>query len=181
MAQALLVRLCAAPGCAFSPYSKRTGRISSLAVRFLAGFRSYRSPTLLGEEHHMTDHPDTIVILDFGGQYTHLIGRRIRELHVYCEIVPHDRPWGELAALNPKGIVLSGSPFGVYEPGAPDFDSALIDAGVPILGICYGLQLLSHRLGGKVERSQRREYGRASVELVRPSRLFEGFPRRFEA
>lgn len=129
----------------------------------------------------MTDHPDTIVILDFGSQYTHLIGRRIRELHVYCEIVPNDRAWAELATLEPKGVVLSGSPFGVYEPGAPDVDPALLEAGVPILGICYGLQLLSRRLGGSVERSQRREYGRAIVEIRRPSRIFDGFPDRFEA
>jgi len=129
----------------------------------------------------MTDHPDTIVILDFGSQYCHLIGRRVRELNVYSEIVPHDRPWSEIARLNPKGVVLSGSPFGVYEPNAPGCDPMLLTSGVPILGICYGLQWLAQRLGGNVAKNDYREYGSAIATVTTSDPFLANVPPRFEA
>ncbi len=129
----------------------------------------------------MSDKPDTIVIYDFGGQYCHLIGRRIREMNVYCEIVSHNAKWNDVAKLNPKGIILSGSPFSVHDAGAPTLDRSVLQSGVPMLGICYGLQLIAHQLGGAVERGDKREYGHASVEMQRPGRLLHGLPATFEA
>ena len=93
---------------------------------------------------------ETILVLDFGGQYTQLIGRRIREANVYTEIVPYSIPLEKLKAYEPKGIVLSGGPSSVYEAGAPLCDSAILKLGVPVLGICYGMQLIGKELGGRV-------------------------------
>ncbi|MFZ4629166.1 MAG: glutamine-hydrolyzing GMP synthase [Blastocatellia bacterium] len=119
---------------------------------------------------------ETIIILDFGSQYTQLIARRIRELGVYCEILPYHTPLAEIRRSNPKGLILSGGPSSVYDADAPRVDREVLSLGVPVLGICYGLQLLSYHLGGKVEPSSRREYGAAQVRITRPSRLFEGVP-----
>ena len=125
-----------------------------------------------------TSHPgserDRILILDYGSQYTQLIARRIREQHVYCEIHPGNMSLGEVRDWNPKGIILSGGPSSVLDPDAPDFDPALVELGVPVLGICYGLQLLAHRLGGLVEKSDDREYGRALLKLEGDDPLFAG-------
>jgi len=115
---------------------------------------------------------DRILILDFGSQYTQLIARRIRESHVYCEILPHHTPAEQVRAWGPRGIVLSGGPASVLAPGAPDLDPAVLELGVPVLGVCYGLQLLTLRLGGVVERAERREYGRAQVKLEHDDPLF---------
>ena len=104
---------------------------------------------------------ETIVVLDFGSQYSLLIARRIRELNVYCELLPHDAPWERVAALEPKGFVLSGGPASVYAPGAPLAPDYVYQSGLPILGICYGMQLLAHQLGGKVAPGDHREYGHA--------------------
>ena len=122
-------------------------------------------------------HEETILVLDFGSQYTQLIARRIRELGVYSEIRPYDTPLEEIRQLRPKGIVLSGGPASVYEPDAPIPDPGIFSLGVPILGICYGLQLVTHLLGGKVEKATRREYGRAELHVDADSPLFEGLPR----
>jgi len=119
---------------------------------------------------------ETVLILDFGGQYTQLIARRVRELGVYSEIVPYDTPIETIRARSPKALILSGGPRSVYEEGAPVCDPRLLDAGIPLLGICYGLQLLAHALGGRVEAAPRREYGAARVTLHLPSRLFSGLP-----
>ena len=119
---------------------------------------------------------ETIIILDFGSQYTQLIARRIRELGVYCEILPYHTPLAEIRRSSPKGLILSGGPSSVYDADAPRVDREVLSLGVPVLGICYGLQLLSYHLGGKVEPSSRREYGAAQVRITRPSRLFEGVP-----
>jgi GMP synthase (glutamine-hydrolysing) len=118
--------------------------------------------------------PDTIVILDFGSQYTQLIARRIRELHVYSEIVPHNIARAELLKLKPRGVILSGGPNSVYDPGAPRLPGFLLDLDVPILGICYGMQLLAHTLGGRVEKSNQREYGHAMIHVDRIEALFAG-------
>ena len=96
---------------------------------------------------------DRILILDYGSQYTQLIARRIREQHVYCEIQPHDIDLAAIRAWDPAGIVLSGGPASVLDEGAPDLDVGILELGRPILGICYGLQLLAHRLGGLGEKA----------------------------
>jgi GMP synthase (glutamine-hydrolysing) len=117
---------------------------------------------------------ETIVLLDFGAQYTQLIARRVREAHVYCEILPFSTPLQEILRRQPKGIILSGGPSSVYGEGAPHSDSDLWNTAVPALGICYGFQLLAYQLGGQVQRAEKREYGLAELELSRPSVLFEG-------
>jgi GMP synthase (glutamine-hydrolysing) len=115
---------------------------------------------------------DRILILDFGSQFTQLIARRIREQHVYCEIHPGTLPAAAARAFDPCGIILSGGPASVLEPGAPDLDAAILELGPPVLGICYGLQLLAHRLGGLVEKAEDREYGRALLKIERDDPLF---------
>ncbi len=117
---------------------------------------------------------DLIVVLDFGAQYNQLIARRIRECHVYCEILPHDTPTAEILARRPKGIVFSGGPSSVYEDGAPSCDPALFTAGIPILGICYGMQLMGRMLGGEVQPGQTREYGKTELLVSDQGDLFQG-------
>src|SRR5688572_25355870 len=109
---------------------------------------------------------ERILILDFGSQYTQLIARRIREQHVYCEIHPPTLTAAEIKAWAPRGIVLSGGPASVEQKGAPMCDPALFDLGVPVLGICYGLQLMAKLLGGKVAPSSQREFGPARVYVL---------------
>src|SRR5438094_7006645 len=106
---------------------------------------------------------ETIIILDFGSQYSMLIARRVRECHVYCELVPHDAPWEQVERLNPRGFILSGGPASVYDEGAPQTPAYVFESGLPVLGICYGMQLLAHQLGGKVTPSTHREYGHAVI------------------
>ncbi len=108
---------------------------------------------------------DTIIILDYGSQYAQLIARRVREANVYCEIVSWRAPAEEVLARQPKGFILSGGPNSVYDPGAPALPDYVLGAGVPVLGICYGMQLLAHRLGGRVAGSTRREYGPATLAV----------------
>jgi GMP synthase (glutamine-hydrolysing) len=108
---------------------------------------------------------EQIVILDFGSQYTQVIARRIRECNVYCTILRYDTPASELAALKPRGLVLSGGPSSVYETDAPHPDKAIFEMGIPVLGICYGIQLFAHYLGGKVEPGQKREYGKGALMI----------------
>ena len=120
---------------------------------------------------------DSILILDFGSQYTQLIARRIRELGVYAEILPGTVPFSEIVEFNPCGIILSGSPFSVYAPDAPKCAHEVYTMGRPILGLCYGLQLIAFELGGEVDRSARREYGRAEIVVDdRESKLFKDIP-----
>ncbi|MFN7926369.1 MAG: glutamine-hydrolyzing GMP synthase [Blastocatellia bacterium] len=119
---------------------------------------------------------ETIVILDFGSQYTQLIARRVRELNVYCEIHPFNLSLEKLRALRPAGIILSGGPSSVYEDGAPHCSSEVLTLGVPVLGICYGLQLLTYFLGGKVDPSNLREYGAAELKVTAESVLWHEFP-----
>ena len=116
---------------------------------------------------------DTVVVLDFGSQYTQLIARRIREARVRSVVLPFSTPAAEIAALGPKGIVLSGGPSSVYDPGAPRGDDGAFDLGVPVLGLCYGMQLMALRAGGRVGRAPGREYGRAAVDVA-GGRLLRG-------
>jgi GMP synthase (glutamine-hydrolysing) len=118
--------------------------------------------------------PSRILVLDFGAQYSQLIARRIREQHVYCEIHPFSMPIDAVRVFDPAGIVLSGGPASVLDPGSPQLDPALLALGKPVLGICYGLQLVAKQLGGLVEKAERREYGRALLKLEREDPLFAG-------
>ena len=117
---------------------------------------------------------DTILIVDFGSQVTKLIARRVREECVYCEIVPYQKAEAALRTLRPKGVILSGGPASVFDDGAPLAPMAVFSAGVPVLGICYGEQAMAHQLGGAVEGGHHREFGRAEVEVTKPSALYEG-------
>ncbi len=112
---------------------------------------------------------ETVVILDFGSQYSQLIARRVREAHVYCELLPWDAPRQDVERLAPKGFILSGGPASVYQPGAPTLPDYVLEMGVPVLGICYGMQLLAQALGGRVAPAGRREYGPAQIELTEVS------------
>jgi len=121
---------------------------------------------------------ETIVILDYGSQYTQLIARRVREQKVFCEILPWNTTVKAVSGRHPSGIILSGGPDSVYEKDAPGFDAEILTLGAPILGICYGMQLLASRLGGEVAGSLRREYGDAEIELSAPSKLLAGLSAR---
>ena len=128
----------------------------------------------------MTAVDDPVLVVDFGAQYARLIARRVREAHVYSEIVPPTLSAAELLARRPRGIILSGGPKSVYDTPAPSIDPAIYDAGVPILGICYGAQLLTQQLGGTVARTGRGEYGRTRLSQTGPSPLFVDWPQEAE-
>jgi GMP synthase (glutamine-hydrolysing) len=117
-------------------------------------------------------HQERVLILDFGSQYTQLIARRVRESHVYCEIHPFNKPLQDIIQFQPKGIILSGGPSSVYDFSAPISDPAILELGIPVLGICYGLQLMAHQLGGLVERAAHREYGPAQIDIDQATELF---------
>jgi len=114
---------------------------------------------------------DSIAILDFGSQYAQIIARRVREAQVYCELFPWDAPIEQILAIQPKGFILSGRPKSVYEEGAPYIQDFIFKTGLPILGICYGMQALTHALGGQVDPSAQREYGYAEIEPLVASPL----------
>ena len=120
--------------------------------------------------------PETVVVIDFGSQYSMLIARRIRECNVYCEIVPAGAPWQEVVRLNVKGFVLSGGPSSVYGENAPLAPSYIFEKGLPVLGICYGMQLLAHQLGGRVTPGERHEYGHTVIHQSEQSELFADLP-----
>lgn len=120
---------------------------------------------------------DLIVVLDFGAQYSLLIARRVRECNVYCEVMPHDTPIRTLLAKKVKGIILSGGPESVYEKNAPKPDPEIWNSGIPILGICYGLQLIAKELGGRVKPQKHREYGKAELLIDNSEDLFAGLPK----
>jgi GMP synthase (glutamine-hydrolysing) len=120
---------------------------------------------------------ELVLIFDFGSQYAQLIARRVREQNVFCQIVRHDLPAARVRELNPKGLILSGGPASVYEPGAPHCDPAIFELGVPVLGICYGMQLACQALGARVGGAASREFGRATLRVGEPDTLFNGVPR----
>src|SRR5258706_12638752 len=120
---------------------------------------------------------EQIVILDFGSQYTQVIARRVRECNVYSTIVHFNTPAAKIAAMKPRGIILSGGPSSVYAPDAPLPDKTIFELGVPVLGICYGVQLFAQFLGGKVEKGQKREYGKGALLVNdRDCALFHRLP-----
>src|SRR5579884_218594 len=120
-----------------------------------------------------------IVVLDFGSQYSRLIARRIREQNVYCEILPNTASWSQIQKLQPNGVVLSGGPASVYEPGAPRCSREVLTGQIPVLGICYGLQLIALEHGGKVAAATRREYGMAELKIDEPTKFFAEMTDRF--
>jgi GMP synthase (glutamine-hydrolysing) len=124
---------------------------------------------------YFMDHSELILVLDYGAQYAQLIARRVRELGVYSELYPYNIPLERIRSLNPKGIILSGSPYSTYEDGAPHSDPGIYHLGIPVLGICYGLQLIAYQLGGEVDKAARREYGHAELIIDDQSDLFAGF------
>jgi len=117
---------------------------------------------------------ENIVVLDFGGQYSHLITRRIRDLSVYAELLPYDTPSHEIELLNPSGIILTGGPSSVYDDNSPKPDSKIFDLNIPILGICYGLQIIVDAMGGSINRTNKREYGKATLSILSDQKLFHG-------
>lgn len=119
---------------------------------------------------------EKIVVLDFGGQYNQLIARRIRDLGVFSELLPHTTTAEELKEMNPKGIIFSGGPNSVYGEGAPHCDEKIFGLGIPVLGICYGMQLMSQHFGGKVEAANHREYGKAMITVKNPTKLYDELP-----
>jgi GMP synthase (glutamine-hydrolysing) len=120
--------------------------------------------------------PETVLVLDFGAQYTQLIARRVREQHVFCRILPCTASHAEVAAAKPKAVILSGGPASVWQGGSPRCAPEILRMDVPILGLCYGMQLLCDEFGGRVERADHREFGRASIDVVDADRLFAGLP-----
>ena len=117
---------------------------------------------------------ELVLVIDFGGQYNQLIARRVRENGVYCEIVPYDYTIEQIKSKNPLGIIFTGGPNSVYGEGAPKIDKSIFELKVPILGICYGQQLIAHTLGGEVKSPEVREYGKTKVDLDDACILFEG-------
>ena len=115
---------------------------------------------------------ENVIVLDFGGQYNQLVARRVRECNVYCEIYSYKTDIEKIKAMNPKGIILTGGPNSCYEPDSPTYTKELFELGIPVLGLCYGAQLMQHILGGKVERAEVREYGKTEVFVDTTSRLF---------
>ena len=123
--------------------------------------------------------PGGIVVLDFGGQYTQLIARRVREMEVFSAILPCNAPLDEIKRLAPAGLILSGGPSSVYDKGAPNCDPNVLHMNLPVLGICYGMQWMAHTLHGKVEKAERREYGPMQLDRTRESKIFCGLPGRW--
>jgi len=117
---------------------------------------------------------ELVLVLDFGGQYNRLIARRVRDANVYCEVIPYNSSIDKIKKLNPKGIILTGGPASVLDPKAPICDREVFELGIPVLGICYGMQLMSYVLGGSVESAEQREYGKVNITLDTTGKLFEG-------
>jgi GMP synthase (glutamine-hydrolysing) len=141
------------------------------------GVRGSEEPVTVGDGlDEVRRDVDEVVVLDYGGQYSQLIARRVRECGVFSELLPHHVGLEEVRRRRPKGVILSGGPASVYEQGAPALDRALLELGVPVLGICYGMQLLARELGGRVEGAEVGEFGRSELTVAEPGRLLAGTP-----
>lgn len=120
---------------------------------------------------------ELVLVIDFGGQYNQLIARRVRECHVYCEVIPYTQATAaEIKKRNPIGIIFTGGPNSVYEEGAPKIEREVFSLGIPVLGICYGAQLMAHVLGGTVKTAETREYGKTNTFFSSDCKLFSGLP-----
>ena len=118
---------------------------------------------------------ELVIVIDFGGQYNQLVARRVRECNVYCEIYSYKTDLEKIKAMNPKGIILTGGPNSCYEADSPTYQKELFELGIPVLGLCYGAQLMMHVLGGKVEKADVSEYGKTELLVdKKDSRIFEG-------
>ena len=135
------------------------------------------APTRSANDRPDVGEPDSVVVLDFGSQFAQLIARRVRELNVYSELIPHDTPWPEIERRHPKAIILSGGPNSVYDTDAPKPDAGVWSGRIPVLGICYGAQLMASELGGDVIPTSKREYGPATVTITDDDGLFSGLDR----
>lgn len=122
----------------------------------------------------MSNHKEMIVVVDFGGQYNQLIARRVRENHVYCEVYPYTKALEKIKELSPKGIIFTGGPNSVYEENAPKIEKEIFDLGIPVLGLCYGMQFMAHTLGGVVKSAESREFGKTPLKVDLSSKLFKG-------
>jgi len=146
------------------------------ACAFLRG----KSSQIYNEAVPTPNSNSTIAILDFGAQYTQLIARRIREFNVFSVVIPCTAPLSEVLSYKPAGVILSGGPSSVYDDDAPKADPAVLALGMPILGICYGMQFIAHHLGGKVEPAAKREYGNAMIDIVAQTKIFGGLPEQLD-
>lgn len=153
---------------------RASGDVEVAAYLGIAQERESAAPPRPPQDAPPSLKPEAIAVIDYGSQYSRLIARRVREQNVYCELIPPDAPREAVAGLDLKGVILSGGPASVYADGAPLAQPWVFDSGVPVLGVCYGMQLLAHQLGGRVEPADEREYGFAVVRKNAPSDLFDG-------
>jgi GMP synthase (glutamine-hydrolysing) len=154
--------------------SSRAGRSAIPAIDDRYATLTASSPSSPGAP--LATPVETIIVLDYGGQYSQLIARRVRDCGVFSELLPHHLPLEEIVRRKPRGIILSGGPASVYAEGAPALDRGLLELGVPVLGICYGMQLLVHELGGRVEQAEIGEFGRSDLHVSHPGVLLAGMP-----
>ena len=124
------------------------------------------------------DNKELIIVVDFGGQYNQLIARRVRENHVYCEVYPYQKAMAKIKELQPQGIIFTGGPASVYEDNAPKIEADVFAAGIPVLGLCYGMQFMAQTLGGEVKHADRREFGKTETTVDTTSPLFKGLAER---
>jgi GMP synthase (glutamine-hydrolysing) len=150
------------------------GQVGNILVFLI--LKDIRMKSYKGWESMTELNQEMIVVLDFGGQYNQLIARRIRDLGVYSELHSNKLTAEEIKAMNPKGIIFSGGPNSAYVEGAPKCDPAIFDLGIPVLGICYGMQLMTQHFGGKVDAADHREYGKATIKVENQSKIFKGLP-----
>ena len=160
--------------------SRRVAASGDLEVSTYLEIAREREGERAVESEAKLERPECVVVLDFGSQYSMLIARRVRECHVYCEVLPYDTPQEDIEKLRPRAFILSGGPASVYEENAPHAPAYVFDSGLPVLGICYGMQLLTHQLGGKVTPGATREYGHAVIHRSdrtdAAAAIFDGLP-----
>ncbi len=160
--------------------SHRVAASGDLEVSTYLEIAREREGDRVEESEPTLERPECVVVLDFGSQYSMLIARRVRECNVYCEVLPHDAPEEQVEKLRPRAYILSGGPASVYEEGAPQAPAYIFESGLPVLGICYGMQLLTHQLGGKVSPGTTREYGHAVIHRSdrtdAAAAIFDGLP-----
>ena len=130
----------------------------------------------MGRKNNLENKQEMVIVVDFGGQYNQLIARRVRECNVYCEVVPFNKALAAIEEKQPKGIIFTGGPNSVYGDGAPQIERRIFELGIPVLGLCYGMQLMAHTLGGKVEAADKREFGKTETQFDTSAALFKDLP-----